>query len=177
MDSFMIGLLEKAGNWMKKRIAGFETTILILFILSLILELLLSVNLRIIITALLLITSSVYYFLAFAGASAENKSLEQFLNRLTGFGSSIMTIGILFKLNNWPGNGIALTGGLLVSAPCLLAFLYFRYIGNKPSLISGRTALRLLVMTAFILILYLVPEETLVQIGLINRIPGAEVPE
>lgn len=172
MDGFVNKLMERAGNWLKERIAPFETTILLLFIFFLIQEILLSVNLSIIIKVLLLITSVFYYFLAFAGTSSENKSLEQFLNRLTGFGSSILIIGILFKMYNWPGGSLALTGGLIVSAPCLLAFLYFRYIGKKPELISGRTGIRIFILCIFSLVLYFVPEETLIRIGLVHLLPA-----
>lgn len=46
----------------------------------------------------------------------QSSGWKNFTAKLYGFGASIVIIGALFKIQHWPGAGIALTGGLLIEA-------------------------------------------------------------
>lgn len=46
----------------------------------------------------------------------ESSGWKSFTAKLYGFGASIVIIGALFKIQHWPGAGIALTSGLLIEA-------------------------------------------------------------
>jgi gliding motility-associated protein GldL len=46
----------------------------------------------------------------------QSSGWKSFTAKLYGFGASIVIIGALFKIQHWPGAGIALTGGLLIEA-------------------------------------------------------------
>ncbi len=46
----------------------------------------------------------------------QSSGWKSFTAKLYGFGASIVIIGALFKIQHWPGAGIALTAGLLIEA-------------------------------------------------------------
>lgn len=46
----------------------------------------------------------------------QSSGWKSFTAKLYGFGASIVIIGALFKIQHWPGAGIALTSGLLIEA-------------------------------------------------------------
>jgi gliding motility-associated protein GldL len=46
----------------------------------------------------------------------QSSGWKSFTAKLYGFGASIVIIGALFKIQHWPGAGIALTGGLTIEA-------------------------------------------------------------
>lgn len=46
----------------------------------------------------------------------ESSGWKSFTAKLYGFGASIVIVGALFKIQHWPGAGIALTSGLLIEA-------------------------------------------------------------
>jgi len=46
----------------------------------------------------------------------QSSGWKNFTAKLYGFGASIVIVGALFKIQHWPGAGIALTGGLLIEA-------------------------------------------------------------
>ncbi len=46
----------------------------------------------------------------------QSSGWKSFTAKLYGFGASVVIVGALFKIQHWPGAGIALTGGLLIEA-------------------------------------------------------------
>jgi len=46
----------------------------------------------------------------------QSSGWKNFTAKLYGFGASIVIVGALFKIQHWPGAGLALTGGLLIEA-------------------------------------------------------------
>ena len=46
----------------------------------------------------------------------QSSGWKSFTSKLYGFGASIVMVGALFKIQHWPGAGIALTAGLLTEA-------------------------------------------------------------
>jgi chromosome segregation ATPase len=46
----------------------------------------------------------------------QSSGWKSFTAKLYGFGASIVIIGALFKIQHWPGAGVALTSGLLIEA-------------------------------------------------------------
>jgi gliding motility-associated protein GldL len=46
----------------------------------------------------------------------QSSGWKSFTAKLYGFGASIVIIGALFKIQHWPGAGVALTAGLLIEA-------------------------------------------------------------
>ena len=46
----------------------------------------------------------------------QSSGWKSFTAKLYGFGASIVIIGALFKIQHWPGAGVALTAGLTIEA-------------------------------------------------------------
>jgi len=125
-------------------------------------------SLAILNTALLMLLAIGYYFSAFMNSEAEMSAIQKFIAKMIGFGSSMTVIGILFRMQNWPGYDIALSGGGVILAACLLVFLFQKSSASAESMIPGRVLLRVAILCLICALFLFLPEDTLLRTGLIK---------
>lgn len=84
---------------------------------------------------------SMYVFLV-AGANIskyKGRSFLQACNGIGGFGASILSIGLLFKIMHWPGSGAMMFLGLLLSGLVVILFMVFYIVKKEPIHLSSGT--------------------------------------
>ncbi len=94
--------------------------------------------------------------------NSENNKLLRFINYLKGWGMSILYIGILFSIQNWPGNKSMLISGLSVTA--LTVFLEFY---NKTP--SNKLLIRIIILFIGLSFL-LLTQQQLFDLGIIHKV-------
>ncbi|MFN8208955.1 MAG: hypothetical protein U0T82_16335 [Bacteroidales bacterium] len=101
------------GNFVKTRILKYEAFLILAIALCLLLVFL-DIPFHGIITVLVLSSIAVvYFFSAFAPDSdPEATGWENFIGKLTGFTSAVLLIGILYKIQHWPGSEIMIILGM-----------------------------------------------------------------
>ena len=84
---------------------------------------------------------SLYVFLV-AGANIskyKGRSFLQACNGIGGFGASILSVGLLFKIMHWPGSGSMTLLGLLFSSLVVLLFMVLYLAKKEPIHLSSGT--------------------------------------
>jgi len=149
--------MQRFGSWINTKIWKIENYTLLFILLSIVLHELFQLETDLVIAAFLLILSMSYFFSAFRVPDIpELKGIHLFSIKLTGFGSSVASIGILFALFGWPGDSTALLSAMLVMGICIPVLLYMEQMGNRffPARMYIRLAVLILVSLLFYFELY-----------------------
>ena len=113
---------------------------------------------HLLLTVSLILFATFYYFLSFSKIKASTKvniKVSVFMKYLSGWGKSIIVMGILFALTNWPGASMMLSIGIIVVIALSLAMLYYLLQGINDEIVSFIELLRnaiLLVIAVYIYI-------------------------
>ena len=89
------------------------------------------------------------YVITSLNHNKEHSKKEQFTTKITGLGSGVLLVGILFKLLHWPGSNMQLIVGSIV----ILALLIYSSI-KEELIIKKETKLRLVIILIIGLFLY-----------------------
>jgi len=162
--------LRKAGSWVNNLLEKYEIFAVALFLLFFFIDFFSDLPVYPFEVALLLFLALSYYMSGYA-CTKDATQRQIFIQKLSGFGPSMALIGILFRIFNWPGYDIALSGGLIVMALFLIFYLVKRFILSKSGPLSKRVVLRMLILSALCLFFYLVSPEFLKDMALVSPPP------
>jgi hypothetical protein len=116
------------GNKIKARLPQYERFLLAVIAICLLINYLHVLFSGVINSLLLSSMGVIYFFSAFSTQwEAEVTAFDIFIYKLSGFGSSVLVIGILFTMQHWPGNRNMLIMGLLT----LVITLIYMLLQNK----------------------------------------------
>ncbi|HOT89048.1 MAG TPA: hypothetical protein PKZ43_08500 [Bacteroidales bacterium] len=120
-------------------------------------------------TFILLISLStlaiMYYIISYRlSADKEISPMKNFLDKLCLWGLSISIIGILFRLQNYPG----FQSMISIGCSTLILFLIFSFIKKQET--DSRLILRTIIIAAIGLSLYFTPKEKLIDLRIISSI-------
>lgn len=126
IESTQNEILTKLGNRFKTLLEKYEIFIVLIIILGIALQV---SNIEIGSLIMIISFSSLivlYYFVAFAIIDDKNaNNYEKFVDKFSGMSCSVVLLGILFKLSNWPmHNEMLLLGSLLLllALPTMIVF-------------------------------------------------------
>src|ERR1039457_5350940 len=116
--------LSKIGNWVLSRLDKYESMIVLVFLVGFVLKVMTDLKVGILIVISLTTLAILYFLKGFSATGDENAGgLEIFVDKLVSFGGSVATIGILFRIEYWPGYHMMILSGcmtLAISLPIIL---------------------------------------------------------
>jgi hypothetical protein len=110
----------------------------------------------------------IYYSSAFRPLPAGMQTWENaFIVKLSGIGTAVSAIGILFGALGWPGSGAMLIGGLLTQLMCCLftSFYIRRLTDEKMRALFNRIIYRGIFFGLVCSFFYFTPKEKLLELG------------
>lgn len=150
--------LIKLGNRIGRLLERVETPVGLIIILTIIAEQYTDLSLTVLRVIAMLSLATLYFFSSYAQESdKEVNGLSRFIIKLSGYGSSIATIGVLFTFEKWPGYNTALTSGCLVLLFCLVFIAYQRLSDRDGVIESNRAIVRIIILTVLCAGLYFFP--------------------
>lgn len=163
--------LIKIGNWISLRLNKYESIITLIFAVLLILKMNTNLALGIFITLSLNSLAILYFFNAFSTPENENAGgIERFVNKLVSFSSSVAIIGILFKIEHWPGHDIMIMLGCTTLLILLPVISIIKSKKPEVKIFNGRLVVRIVLISALGFFLNVAPKETLEKVGLYKKI-------
>ena len=103
------------------------------------------------------IAAVIYFFSAFTYLLIPDiTKYDQFYFKLVGWGSSIMCIGILFKISHYPMAGMMMDMGLITLGVVILTMVYLRTQKSTSLLFIKTIPHRLIVFAMLTVLMYLV---------------------
>jgi hypothetical protein len=168
--------LTKIGNLVSSQLLKYEVIIVLVFLTGLVLRLTTDLKVSALIILSLNTLATLYFFSAFSVPKDENANgLEIFINKLASFSSSVAIIGILFRLQHWPGyNNMIILGciTLIILIPVILIIK-----SKKPDLtiFNQRLIIRLALVAVLGLFINFAPKDTLIKAGLDKKIPVEKI--
>jgi hypothetical protein len=157
--------LLKVGNWVSARLNKFEIILASIFFLAIALKLVTDLNSSIIMVITLMTLANLYFLNAFSDFESTG-ALEVFFHKLVSIASSVSVIGILFRLQHWPGYDFMLAAGCLALILTFAAILYLKSTKPEVRIFNQRLLIRISIIALFGLILLLSSNETLLDAGL-----------
>jgi hypothetical protein len=149
--------LTKTGNYLRKITLKAELLYLILLIIAFILKVLLISQASLIAILIFLAVGINYFFCAFSNNYEEGSAtLDRFFIKLFELSSSVTCIGLLFRIQNWPGNMSFLTVGI-ISILVSFGWIYLRRNREEEPVASENNYVyRIIALLGMALILFLV---------------------
>ncbi len=167
--------LVKIGTFINTKINKIETYVAIFSIITIALQQLLNQSLSIVFTGFLLILAMACFFSAIKSLpESEDSGINRFILKLTGYGSSLAIIGILFTISKWPGHNIPLNAAGLILIICIISILYIKILKKDSQLISTRIIIRIAILSAICAFLFFTPESNLNDIGFLNNVNNGQ---
>jgi len=163
--------LIKIGNWISPRLDKYEFIIVIVFLTALLFKMSTDLEISILIVLSLMSLSILYFFNAFSCSNDEKAGgVERFIVKLVSLSGSIVSIGILFRLEHWPGYNAMLISGcatLVILFPIIIIIK-----SKKPelSIFNQRLLIRIILIASLGLFINFAPKDTLIKIGLDKKI-------
>ena len=99
-----------------------------------------------------------YFFLSFTEIKVSSKvniKVSVFIKYLSGWGKSIIVMGILYALLNWPFGSMMLSIGIILVIALSLAILYYLLKGIKDDFVSNVELLRNVLILLFAIYIYI----------------------
>jgi hypothetical protein len=160
----------KIGNWVAPRLNKFESILALLFILELILRATTNIPVVTIMVLTLITLAVLYFFNSFAISDDENvNSFEIFLNKLSAFSCSTATIGIMYRLLNWPGYSIMLMTGCFTLIFIFFILLYLKATKPASNIFPKRYIIRIFLIAIIGLFLYFAQVDFLIKAKVIKK--------
>lgn len=152
----------RIGNWIQPRLARFESIILPLVFLGIMLRVI-GAGFDDFILTISISTLSLLYFLRAFSISSDGASntADAFIVKLIYWGMAVVTIGVLFRLQTSPGWDTMLIVGILVLIIGMTVALIRDSKRSELMLIDKRTAVRILVAVLIGIALLFTPTEYL----------------
>ena len=156
-------------DWIAPRLNKFETILAVLFAITLLGKMCTDFPTGVLMVMVLEALAILYFFSAFpASSQREERGLKIFIHKLTFWCCSIIVIGILFRLQFWPGYNTMLLvapAALLVS---LTVILFMKSGTPEWEIFNTRFMLRILIIAIIGLLLRLTPAEDLIKYGVLK---------
>lgn len=169
-DSKSYELREKFSNWFDPKADTYELILVIVFIGFLVLQSLfgLAVNKYLI---LLLGALSILYYLKIHTISKDPYAggIELFIDKVSSQVLSVAVIGVLFKLQSWPGANTMLFLPAITLIILLPVMLYLQSKNSELSIFTQWAKFRILTVAALCIFLIYTPRADLEKYGLINN--------
>ena len=160
----------KISNWLAPRADKYESILAFVFLVVLSIHISTDLPVGIFMTMALTTLASLYFFRAYS-VSDDSKAggMERFIDKLASMSLSVCIIGILFRLENWPGYDTMLILGSITLVIVFLAILILQ--SKKPDLkiYTPRLKLRIFIVAALGLLLYFTPADDLIKIGVLKN--------
>ncbi len=114
-------------------------------------------SIGVIVNLVFTLAAFIYFFSAFAYlAIPDATKFDQFYIKLVGWGSSVMCIGILFKISHYPNAGLMLKIGMITLGVVIVTMLYLRSQKSTSVLFIKTIPHRLIVFAMIMGLTYLV---------------------
>lgn len=159
--------LAKIGNKISAPLNRYEPFIAVFSLALIFLKNSTELKVGIFIVIILTSLAILYFFKAYARTDDENAGGgEIFVDKLISFSSSLTTIGILFRIQHWPGFNQMLLAGSGALAVLFVVILVLRSRKPELKLFSQRILIRVFILAALGLVLNFTPKSNLVKLGL-----------
>ena len=150
-------LIRKIAKLINEKILVKEIWILIVMLATYAMQLATKNSIGVIVNLVFTIAAVIYFFSAFAYLAIPNATMyDQFYMKLVGWGSSIMCIGILFKISHYPYAGLLMKVGMITLGIVIVIMLYLRSQKSTSVLFVKTIPHRLIVFALIMGITYLV---------------------
>ena len=159
--------LSKIGNLISSKLNKFEAVFFIIFLIGIFLKLATDLNANILIILSLNALAVLYFFSAFSVSDDKNAGrIELLINKLLSLSLSITTMGILFRVQQWPGfSNMIIIGSvtLIILLPIILIIE-----SKKADLVifNLRRLIRVAVIVGFGLFINFAPKDILIKAGI-----------
>ena len=159
--------LSKIGNLISSKLNKFEFLFFIIFLIGIFLKLATDLNANILIILSLNALAVLYFFSAFSVSDDKNAGrIELLINKLLSLSLSITTMGILFRLQHWPGFSNMIIIGCVTLIILLPIILIIESKKADLVIFNHRRLLRVAVIIAFGLIINFAPKDILIKAGI-----------
>ena len=161
--------LVKMSNRLTRKLDKYEVILALIFLVILLLHISSDFQVGVFMTITLSTLAVLYFFKAYSMSDDDNAGgLERFIDKLASLSLSVCLIGIMFRLENWPGYDKMLLIGsstLVIILPIILVMQ-----SKKPDLkiFSQRMKLRIVIIAALGLLLYFTPADELIKVGIVK---------
>jgi hypothetical protein len=156
-------LLMKTGNWLAPKIEKYEMILAFLFLIVLLIRITGNFPVGVFMVLILSILATLYLLKAYSVSDDSNAGgIERFIDKLASLSLSVSMIGILFRLQHYPGSDQMLLMGSTILVVAFFAILFLQ--SKKPDLkiFTQRMKLRIFIVAALGLILYFAPAGDLI---------------
>lgn len=156
----------KISNWVSAKIEKYELILVLIFILGIILKSTTELSVNFLITLPLSILVILYFFHAYADTNLEDSgAFIRFIHYLSSFANSVAILGILFKLQNWPGYDTLLIQGCSALTIILIIILVLKIKFSDLKCFPRRYLVRILIIALVGSGLYFIPEYSFIKHG------------
>ncbi len=163
--------LNKIGNLISSGLEKYESIIFLIFLGGIILKAAAGFPVNIIMVLALSTLGTMYFLNAFSITKDENAGgIERFIQKIASFAESIGVIGILFKLQNWPGSSAMIINSSVILIILLPVILKIK--SKKPELriFTSRMILRIFLIAVLGLTLKFTSKDLFYKFGIIETI-------
>ena len=164
--------LKKIGNFIAKHLNLFENILAIITIAAVLLKMFTALKTGFVITLSLTTLATLYFFRAYAVHDDEHAGgMEVFIDKLASFAGSVAIIGIMFRLEHWPGYEIMLQLGGITLLIVLAAIAILKSKKPQLKIFNRRLVIRIIVLLFLAAALYSTPKETLRKMRVDKEVP------
>jgi hypothetical protein len=112
----------------------------------------------------------VYFLLAFKSIEPETGAVKIFVNKLIYWGLSVCVLGILFRIQNYPGfNNMIIIGSITLFFTVIYSLI--KEAGNE-----RRLVIRVIIILIIGLSLFFTPAEKLSELNIIHQVENTSTP-
>lgn len=159
------------GTWISGRVIKIETPLFLIALIAVLQDIRSESNFSIIVITALLLLSLTYFFSAYSKMpEEENDGYTAFFSKLLGFGSAMTIIGILFKIENWPGHKISMNSAIMMAGICLIVVVIQRVGRQKSIVINNTVVIRIIILAAITTLIFFLTNSELLELGIIEEI-------
>jgi hypothetical protein len=149
--------IRRIAKFFNEKILVKEIWLLIIMLATYVIQIVTKNSIGVIVNLVFTIAAVIYFFSAFAYLVIPDATkFDQFYIKLVGWGSSIMCIGILFKISHYPMSGYMLKIGMITLGVVIVTMLYLRSQKSTSLLFVKTIPHRLIVFALIMGLTYLV---------------------
>ena len=143
--------IRKIAKAIHEKILVKEIWILIIMLATYAIQIATKNSIGVIVNFVFTIAAVIYFFSAFAYLTIPDASkFDQFYIKLVGWGSSIMCIGLLFKISHYPNAGLMMNMGMITLGVVIVTMVYLRS-QKSPNVLFLKTIPHRLIVFALIM--------------------------
>lgn len=160
----------KISNWLAPKIDKYELILAFVFLVVLSLHISTELPMGVFMILDLTTLAAIFYIRAYSIPDDPNAGVtERVIDKIASMSLSVCIIGILFRLESWPGYDTMLSIGLITLGIAFLSIFFFKFKNPELKIYTPRLKLRIFIVLALGLFLYFTPTNDLINFGILKN--------